>query len=157
MSFAQNLKILRKSRKVRQNILSNVLGYSPNTLSNWEAGIREPNFDTLCALADYFDVTTDQLLGREPLPDINKGSKVKTVKKDQVQRLQESLLDFVERVGKGGATTETEVQVLPAVAQVLLNLGAPSAEITLDGKVVAKAIYKSVSEELERMASSLHY
>ena len=38
------------------------------------------------------------------------------------ETLKKCLLDFVKRVSKGNAATETEVQVLPAVAQVLVNL-----------------------------------
>lgn len=34
------------------------------TYQNYEGGQREPNFSTLIALADFFDVTTDYLLGR---------------------------------------------------------------------------------------------
>lgn len=41
---------------------------------------------------------------------------------NQKEEFVEALLEFVKRVANGGATTETEVQVLPAVAQVLVNL-----------------------------------
>lgn len=84
---------------------------------------------------------TNKSIGRAPLQNTDKESEVRTVKKDQEQRLKECLMNFVERVANGGATTESEVQVLPAVAQVLLNLGAPSTEVTLDAKAVAKAIH----------------
>jgi len=35
------------------------------TITNWERGIREPSFDTLIKLAEFFDVSADYLLGRE--------------------------------------------------------------------------------------------
>jgi len=38
------------------------------------------------------------------------------------ETLKKCLLDFVKRVSKGDATTEAEVQVLPAVAQVLVEI-----------------------------------
>ena len=39
---------------------------SKSTYASYEYGAREPNYDMLCKLADYFNVTTDYLLGREP-------------------------------------------------------------------------------------------
>ena len=42
--------------------------------------------------------------------------------KEQTEELENCLMDFVKRVSKGDATTDAEVQVLPAVAQVLVNI-----------------------------------
>lgn len=39
------------------------LGISPQKLSKWKTGYSEPNFDDLAMLAEYFDVSTDYLLG----------------------------------------------------------------------------------------------
>lgn len=122
MKFAKTLKELRKNINMTQQEVSCCLGIGRTTYTQYETGVSEPNFQTLCALADYFGVTTDQLLGRAPLPNTNEESEVKTVTKDQTQRLEECLLAFVERVSNSGATTEAEVQVLPAIAQVLVNL-----------------------------------
>lgn len=70
MNFAQNLKILREARNVNQVLVSRELGFSRQAVSLWEKGDREPNLTVLCALADYFGVTTDQLLGRAPPPQV---------------------------------------------------------------------------------------
>ncbi len=58
------LKELRESRHISQKELSSKFGYAQNTLSNWENGNREPDFDTAQKLADFFGVTVDYLLGR---------------------------------------------------------------------------------------------
>lgn len=122
MNFAQNLKALRKRNRITQNGLASALKLTQQTIGKWEVEGAEPSIKTLCTLADYFHVTTDQLLGRAPLPDTNERKEGKSVKRDTIERLEECLLAFVERVAKGGATTEVEVQVLPAVAQVLASL-----------------------------------
>ena len=122
MNFAQNLRALRKRRGISQKWLAEKLSLTQQTVAKWECNGAEPSIRTLCALADYFGVTTDQMLGRAPLLDENAEKEVKKLENDQTQRLEECLLDFVERVSKGGATTEAEVQVLPEVAQVLANL-----------------------------------
>lgn len=64
-----NLKTARKNNQMTQKQVSDTLKISPNTYKNYEQGLREPNGDTIVALAELFNVTTDYLLGREPLPN----------------------------------------------------------------------------------------
>ena len=56
---------LRKRNKVSQAKLGKLVGAAQNTVSQWENGLREPDTDTLHALADFFGVTIDYLLGRD--------------------------------------------------------------------------------------------
>lgn len=62
--LGKKLKELRKNKKLTQKQISNDLGYSASRYSNYENNIRMPSLDELVILADYFDVTTDYLLGR---------------------------------------------------------------------------------------------
>ncbi|MBR2175652.1 MAG: helix-turn-helix transcriptional regulator [Clostridia bacterium] len=48
------------------------LNLAQNTISQYETGVREPDFQTLIAIADYFNVSIDYLLGRTENPNINK-------------------------------------------------------------------------------------
>lgn len=64
-----NLKAIRSKKGVTQKEAADALGISPNTYKNYEQGMREPNNEMLCKLADYFQVTTDYLLGRAPQTD----------------------------------------------------------------------------------------
>ena len=59
-----NLKSARKSTGMTQKDVSTALNISPNTYKNYEQGLREPNGDTMVALANLFGVSTDYLLGR---------------------------------------------------------------------------------------------
>lgn len=63
--FAETLKKLRKDKNLTQTELADLFGYSHVAVVKWENGTREPDFATLIKLADYFEVTTDYLLGRE--------------------------------------------------------------------------------------------
>lgn len=55
---------LRMEKGLKQKQLSAMLNMSPGNLSNYEHGVYWPALDTLCKLADLFDVSTDFLLGR---------------------------------------------------------------------------------------------
>lgn len=64
MNFGKNLMELRKNRNVTQEELASELGVTAAAVSKWEHGYTLPDILMLCALADYFEVTTDELLGR---------------------------------------------------------------------------------------------
>lgn len=64
-----NLRRLRKSRGITQAELAQHLGISQNNYSYWETGKVKVDNDSLQKLADYFGVTVDCILDREPLSD----------------------------------------------------------------------------------------
>ncbi len=64
-SFSQNLKYLRISAGIGQVQLANDIGVSKGIISLWENGKREPTMSYLIALAKYFNVTIDYLVGLE--------------------------------------------------------------------------------------------
>ena len=63
--FSDELKKLRNSRGITQQKLADVLGIAKSTISMYENGNREPDFETSEAIADYFNVRIDDLLGRK--------------------------------------------------------------------------------------------
>ena len=66
------LKELRIKRNISQVRLAMDLNISQNTVSRYENGIREADYDMLITLADYFNVSVDYLLGRTDNPEIAK-------------------------------------------------------------------------------------
>ena len=64
------LKELRKSRGITQVRLSIELNMSQNTVSRYESGKREAGYKELIAIADYFNVSIDYLLGRTDIPEM---------------------------------------------------------------------------------------
>lgn len=62
------LKELRISRGITQQRLAMELNLNQNTVSRYESGVREADYNTLIMLADYFDVSIDYLLERTDNP-----------------------------------------------------------------------------------------
>ena len=62
------LRELRKAKGISMKKLGEIIGVAESTISLYELEKREPDFSTLKKLADYFNVTTDYLLGREEIP-----------------------------------------------------------------------------------------
>lgn len=63
--FSLQLKELRMNKRLSQRELASIFKVSTGTVGNWEVGTREPDFNTLIKLANYFDVSVDYLLGVE--------------------------------------------------------------------------------------------
>ena len=65
MNIGQKILELRKRKNIKQEELAAELGITAAAVSKWENGYTLPDILMLCALADYFGVTTDTLLGRD--------------------------------------------------------------------------------------------
>lgn len=99
------LKEIRKSKNISQEQAANALGISVRAYQNYEYEQREPNIEMINKLADYYGVTTDYLLGREPLPNPLAGCE-----KDEVAVIEKYLglpsevrkcaLDVLRRLGE---------------------------------------------------------
>ncbi len=63
--FPANLKLLRTAKGIGQRELAEVLDTTLKTVSHWETGYSEPSIRQLITLADFFDVSLDDLVGRE--------------------------------------------------------------------------------------------
>ena len=63
VTFKDNLKALRIEANIGQVELAKQIGVSKGIISLWENGLREPNMYSLIALAKFFDVSIDFLVG----------------------------------------------------------------------------------------------
>ncbi|MHA6167908.1 helix-turn-helix domain-containing protein [Bacillus mojavensis] len=61
--LSDRLVELRKSKKLTQQGLAEKLKITRSSLSQYEIGNRQPDYETLKKIADFFEVTTDYLLG----------------------------------------------------------------------------------------------
>ena len=66
--FSARLAELRIANKVSSQILAENIGVSRPAISRFEHGVNFPHVNTLVALADYFDVSLDYLVGRSDDP-----------------------------------------------------------------------------------------
>ncbi len=62
--LSKRLRELRIEKGLSQYKAADLLGYSRGKLSNYEQGSREPDYDTLEELANFYNVTVEYLLGR---------------------------------------------------------------------------------------------
>ena len=68
----RRLKTIREKRGISQLRLAMDLGLTQNSVSRYESGVREADYKTLIALADYFNVSIDYLLERTDKPAVNR-------------------------------------------------------------------------------------
>lgn len=64
MEFGEIICALRAEKGIYQKELADYLKVSIGTISNYEQGIHNPDFNTLCSIADFYEVSLDYLLGR---------------------------------------------------------------------------------------------
>lgn len=64
-----NLKVLRESKGLTKKQVATGVGITDRAYIAYEYGERDVSTETLSKLADFYGVTTDYLLGREPAPD----------------------------------------------------------------------------------------
>ncbi|WP_337592737.1 helix-turn-helix transcriptional regulator [Ruminococcus sp.] len=115
-----NLKAVRKKSGKTQKEVAEGIGIGQGTYKNYETGAREPNGETLVAIANYFDVSTDYLLGRpdakppeEPLDEFARKEHLKSLEKVFMKKYlalteeqRDKVLDFL----RGVVAEETAAQ-----------------------------------------------
>lgn len=100
MYLAQNLKYLREQRGLKQQELADILGVKQSTVGNWEAGKREPEINMLVCIAEYFNVSLDNLVLKELKPLLPLyASNIKYLRKRQ-EITQEDMAVFLGFSGK---------------------------------------------------------
>ena len=64
-AFPQRLERLRCRRRISRTVLSELCGLNKNAIPRYERGEQMPSVNALIAIADFFEVSTDYLLGRD--------------------------------------------------------------------------------------------
>ena len=70
-NYSERLKELRTSRRLYQRELAELLGISIRGYQCYETGEHDPGVKKLIALADYYNVSIDYLVGRTDDPGMN--------------------------------------------------------------------------------------
>lgn len=104
--FGIRLRYLRKKVNFSQFELANKIGVSKSSINMYERGEREPGFETLEAIADFFNVDMNYLIGgaseqEKPAPESGL-SPERQLFTEKVSRLNDSdfqlVLDIIDRV-----------------------------------------------------------
>lgn len=65
MEFHENLLKLRQEKGLTQQEVADGSNLSLRGYQNYERGLREPSLSTLIALADFYDISLDELVCRK--------------------------------------------------------------------------------------------
>ena len=65
IKIAENIRFFRKQAGLTQEELAARFASRKTLISNYEIGRNTPDIETLWELADIFDITIDELVGRE--------------------------------------------------------------------------------------------
>ena len=69
-SFGARLAELRRQHNLTQNDIADRLNISAQAVSKWENDLTSPDIDTLLKLADIFNISTDELLGKNKIEPV---------------------------------------------------------------------------------------
>lgn len=139
------MKFLRESKKLTKKQVADAIGVTERAYITYEYGQRDVSTDTLQKLADFYGVTTDYLLGREPAPDpfadrnLNKESEEDVINKymSLPPNIRACLMDVL-------------LQLADAAKQRQNN--APSEEDTPGSKLSVSTALGTIEDEIEKMA-----
>lgn len=67
MSFGSRLKLLREERGLTQQMVADILKVERPTIAGYETKRKQPDYEKIIILADYFNVSIDYLLGRSDI------------------------------------------------------------------------------------------
>jgi len=109
LMFSVRLTYLRKKKNVTQQKVADYLGITRPAYTAYEQGKRQPDYETLTKIADFFDVTVDYLIGRtdDPQEDSLKedddkvldgfwGYDLKGLTKEEIQELKRQIRKEIE-------------------------------------------------------------
>ncbi len=140
MDIGNKILMLRKQQNITQEKLAAEMGVSIAAVSKWENGNSMPDIVMLCALSDYFGVTTDELLGRNKMEEI--------AICDDAKIVRETLRNIITKEGyRNIVLTENGRQLMDAIAKkapyaVFLDINLPDA----DGLELLKEIKEKNAE-----------
>ena len=101
-SFSERILELRTSHNLSQQGLADAIGVSKSTISMYERGERMPSYEAQEALADYFNVDVDYLIGRHDkttvvLPVTN-GNPRRRYLMDRIAKADDKKLDKFQKL-----------------------------------------------------------
>lgn len=100
------IKLLREEKNLKQDELAKILSISPSAIGMYERDEREPNDELTLKIAEYFNVTTDYLLGKTDARNIDEIIKeykppyYKEAKGLSDQEIQDALIFYKEMKNK---------------------------------------------------------
>ena len=114
IKIGEKIKQLRQRDGRKQEDLANALGVSPQAISRWEANGGYPDMELIPAIANYFNISIDELFGYS---------------KDRGDKLKAILSKAEKAIGENGDLTEcvemlrAAIEEFPSEPKLYMNLG----------------------------------
>ena len=64
-TLAENLRVLRARKNLTRKEMAGSLGFSPEIVGKWEGAQGGMTLDSACKVADFYEVSLDEMVGRE--------------------------------------------------------------------------------------------
>lgn len=148
--FSERLKMLRKEKGLKQDEFAKTIGVSSSSVSNWERGVRKPEYDGFEKLASFFGVSLGYLLG-------SSDDRHETTYADifgancALEDSSEMILNMAKRMA---ALSEESRSVLGATLNALYEMDAKADRLDLTGKYEISVVPKFFSTAGEEKTSS---
>lgn len=113
INIANNLKKLRKQREITQEDLANFIGVSFQAVSKWERGEGYPDITILPVIANFFDVTLDELVGMNEIKN--------SVKRNDIMQKSRELMS-VGKIGEVLSLLREGLKMFPNDYDILADL-----------------------------------
>ncbi|MCM3538455.1 helix-turn-helix domain-containing protein [Priestia endophytica] len=103
--LSERLVCLRKDKKLRQEDLAKKFGIARTTYAMYEQGKRQPDYETIIKIADFYKVSVDYLIGRTENPDFNNASvrfdelhfhDMNKLSKEEIEDVKKQALERIE-------------------------------------------------------------
>ena len=128
MTLGKMILELRRKKNVTQDEMAAELGVTAAAVSKWENGYTLPDILMLCALADYFEVTTDELLGRNPKATYAVLAVTSQELEQAITELAKKYGFFVKHTCKRYADALEIAKADPAITHLFASFDAPMSE-----------------------------
>lgn len=140
MTIGATIKQLRQEQDITQEQLADALGITSRAVSQWETDRTAPDISQLPALANFFDVTTDRLLGVDIKRKEEEIEKIlKHIQKFQEQGDQESTANYLRE----------QLKIYPNEPELLTHLASALRNYYFgQGKADTEELKKEKSNEI---------
>lgn len=145
--FQHKLRELREKHGYKsQKAFADAFGVAQSTVGGWEAGKREPNYETTKRLALFFNVTVDYLLDTPGAPDIYLSDK-------QQQQLIKTFTSAISST----KLTEADIIVQSGVSKNFFpRLHKTSLHCAISNDLLSVAKYLNIEDEVSEIINEDH-
>lgn len=145
-TFGTRLGRIRKENNYTQETIANKLNVTAQAVSKWENDITSPDIDTLTKLADIFNISIDELVGRS-------SNAITTAKKDINKMILKIIVDSNEK-------DKVRVNLPMGIVKILVESGSVTSVVNnkslndIDFKQVLSLVEQGIIGEIVSVDTS---